>query len=213
MKAQLLQCEFDPKDPCTYGMPSIEDFLKMRGSFNQEKDLRSPENKSSFLFYYYFLPSVGSVRIYANDMHKHKISKIFSPSLEGYVLIELKNNFQKWTKQANDEIKNCELRQYSSRQSPKNDEDDQGSCILTLYTETKYHISIDGWSQEGMSEYNRLCHLAANDRETELGPLFEQRLFKMIKIERCLVTDQSHEVEQQLTMPYNDLFNSSMYDC
>ncbi len=64
-----------------------------------------------------------------------------------------------------------------------------------------------------MSEYNRLCHLAANDRETELGQLFEQRLFEMIKIERGLVTDQSHEVEQQLTMPYNDLLNSSVYDC
>ena len=77
VKAKILQCEFDPKDPCTYGVPSIEDFIKMRGSYNQDKDIRTPENKTCFLFYSYFLPSVGSVRIYANNMHKHKISKIF----------------------------------------------------------------------------------------------------------------------------------------
>ncbi len=80
-----------------------------------------------------------------------------------------------------------------------------------MYTETKYHKSIDGWSQEGISKYNRLCHLAANDhQETALGQLFEQRFIEMIKLERGLITDQSQEFEQQLTMSYNDLLNSSV---
>ena len=48
VKAKILQCEFDPKDPCTYGVPSIEDFIKMRGSYNQNQDIRTPENKTCF---------------------------------------------------------------------------------------------------------------------------------------------------------------------
>ena len=91
-------------------MPSIEEFIAMRGSYTKDKDIRSLENKSCFLFYSYFLPSVGSVRIYANNMHKHTVSKIFSPSLEGYILIEIKNNYDKWTKQAQDEINNADKR-------------------------------------------------------------------------------------------------------
>ena len=195
-------------------MPTIDEFMAMRSSYNQEKGIRTLDNKSSFLLYYYFLPCVGSVRIYSNNMHKHKISKIFSPSLEGYVLIELKNNYEKWVKQAKDEINNCKNRKYVSKGSQGNEkEDQQGSCKMTLYTETKYHKSIDGWNQEGMNEYNHLCRLAANDRETEVGKLFEDHFIEMIKRERGLVPDQSQADAEQLTMPYNDLLNNSVNDC
>ena len=63
-------------------------------------------------------------------------------------------------------------------------------CKLNLYTETKYHTkSIDGWSPEGITEYNLLCLLVANDRETDLGKLFEENFIDMVKKERGLVSD------------------------
>ena len=65
-----------------------------------------------------------------------------------------------------------------------------------------------------MTDYNQLCHLAANDRETDIGKLFEENFFDMVKQERGLVSDQMYDMEQQLTMPYNDLLlNSSVKDC
>ena len=60
---------------------------------------------------------------------------------------------------------------------------------MTLYTETKYHKYIDGWNQEGMNEYNCLCWIATNDRETEVCKLFEESFIEMIKMERGLVPD------------------------
>ena len=121
---------------------------------------------------------------------EYKISKIFSPSLEGYVLIELKNNYEKWVKQAKDEFNNCNNRKQVSKGSQGNEKDDQqGSCKMTLYTETKYHKYIDGWNQEGMNEYNCLCWIATNDRETEVCKLFEESFIEMIKMERGLVPD------------------------
>ncbi len=84
---------------------------------------------------------------------------------------------------------------------------------MTLYTETKYHKSIDDWNQEGMNEYNRLCRLAANDRETEVGKLFEDHFIEMIKRERGLVPDQLQADAEQLTIPYNDFLNNSVNDC
>jgi len=200
-------------------MPSIEEFIAMRGSYTKDKDIRSLENKSCFLFYSYFLPSVGSVRIYANNMHKHTVSKIFSPSLEGYILIEIKNNYDKWTKQAQDEINNADKRNRNHQSQDNNNEDNttrltnNKSCKLTLYTETKYYRSLDGWSQEGMTEYNRLCHLAANDQKSETGKLFEKDLLSMIKTEKGLVALAEHDDQQQFTMPYNDLMNNTVYDC
>ena len=83
---------------------------------------------------------------------------------------------------------------------------------MILYTETKYHKSIDGWNQEGMNEYNHLCWLAANDQETEVGKLFEDHFIEMIKTERGLVPDQSQDDAEKLTMPYNDLLNNSVND-
>ena len=101
-----------------------------------------------------------------------------APSLECYVLIELKYNYEKWVKQANDEINNCNNRKYVSKGSQGNEKDDQhGSRKMTLYTETKYHKSIDGWNQEDMNEYNCLCWLVANDQETEVGKLFQNFFF------------------------------------
>ena len=196
-------------------MPTIEDFTKMRSSYDKDKDIRSLDNKSTFLFYSYLLPSVGSVRIYANNMHKHTVSKIFSPSLEGYVLIELKNNYEKWTKQAHDEINNTTNKNRNVSEVTTNSEDNTSlsTCKLTLYTETKYYKSMDGWSQEGMAEYNRLCYLVAKDRKTELGKLFEEELLSMIKMERGLVAMVAHDDEQQFTVPYNDLLNDSVNDC
>ena len=50
IKAEILQCKFDHQDPCTYGMPAIEEIMTMRGSYNQEIDIRTLENKSCLLF-------------------------------------------------------------------------------------------------------------------------------------------------------------------
>ena len=51
-----------------------------------------------------------------------------------------------------------------------------------------------------MTEYNRLCHLAANDRETDLGKLFKENFIDFVKKEKSLVSDQMYGMEQQLTM-------------
>ena len=134
--------------------------------------------------------------------------------MEGYVRIELKNNYEKWTKQAHDEINNAANKSHNPSEVTTNSEDNTGlsTCKLTLYTETKYYKSMDGWSQEGMAEYNRLCYLATKDRKTELGKKFENELLSMIKMERGLVAMASHDDEQQFTVPYNDLLNDSVND-
>ena len=72
---------------------------------------------------------------------------------------------------------------------------------------------MDGWSQEGMAEYNCLCYLAAKDRKTELGKMFEDELLSMIKMEKGLVAMAAHDDEQQFTVPYTDLLNDSVNDC
>ena len=47
-----------------------------------------------------------------------------SLSLKGYSLIELKNNYQKWIKHAEDEIKYCSSRKCVSKGSQGNDQHD-----------------------------------------------------------------------------------------
>ena len=64
-----------------------------------------------------------------------------------------------------------------------------------------------------MTEYNCLCHLAANDRKSDTGKLFGKDLLSMIKKEKGLVALAEHDDQQQFTMPYNDLLNNTVYDC
>ena len=43
------------------------------------------------------MPCVGSRRGIILKLHYKKLSNIFTTSQEGYVLLELKNNWEKWT--------------------------------------------------------------------------------------------------------------------
>ena len=48
VKGGVLKQAWNQKDPCTYGMPTIEEFTRMRSSYNKENDIRSIDNKVPF---------------------------------------------------------------------------------------------------------------------------------------------------------------------
>ena len=49
------------------------------------------------------MPCCGTYANYADKTHQELLSKIYSPSQEGYVLIELMNNYDKWIEKDKDQ--------------------------------------------------------------------------------------------------------------
>ena len=85
---------FNDKNFVTYGLPDFDDLKDLRSKF--DGNTSSLGSKSSIVFYQLFMPCFGNKRNYINQMHLKNLSEIFTPSQEGYVLIELLNNWQKW---------------------------------------------------------------------------------------------------------------------
>ena len=61
--------------------------------------------KWAIVFYRILMPCVGSRRGIISKLHYKKLSNIFTISQEGYVLLELKNNWEKWTHLARKKVR------------------------------------------------------------------------------------------------------------
>ena len=57
---------------------------------------------------------------------------------------------------------------FSKKQFDKNyefDKNEEKDLLGTLYTNSRFYSSMDGWSKQGMIEYNKLC---SNIRDEKL---------------------------------------------
>ena len=152
MKEQLKRTSFDERNVLTYGMPSFEDFLKLRSGF--EHSIDDPrQNRAPIIFYKLFMVCVGSKRDNTKKLPIKKISEIFTPSQEGYVLLELKNNWERWTRLAEKKYSQVD----ESENEHEDEQDPKSTRLPALYTDKKYHNFLDGWSEEGISQYNKYC--------------------------------------------------------
>lgn len=201
----------------TYGMPELEDMQKLRKAFNHQQKVYSIYNNAPLVFYRLFLPCVGSVKQFQKRLHQEKISDIYTVSQEGYVLLELTNNYTVWMTDAlkkykhPDEIVRDERARYQEKHSSGSVDD--GTTVRqsgntgrgTLWTHSRYYNTMDGWSETGMQNYNKFCRKIKNDRQEQHGQEFENKLLKQMKADKnignCKQSDQSAFVQ-----PYNDLW-------
>ena len=61
------------------------------------KEFLTMSQKWAIVFYWLLMPCVGSRREIILKLHYKKLSNIYTTSQEGYILLELKNNWGKWT--------------------------------------------------------------------------------------------------------------------
>ena len=100
MRHQLLSKKYVEGNYYTYGMPHIEDFMKLRHGYKNSHEFDDVNNSSSVIFFKLFMPCCGTNVNYADKEHQELLSDIYTPSQEGFVLIELKNNYNKWIARA-----------------------------------------------------------------------------------------------------------------
>lgn len=203
MKEQIKKTSFNETDILTYGMPSFEEFLKLRSGFQENMD-NPKENRAPFIFYKLFMICVGSKRDNTKKLPIKKISEIFTPSQEGYVLLELKNNWEKWTRLAEIKYGECDETEIEK----DNQVHSKSTRVPALYTDKKYHNYLDGWSEEGICEYNKYCSIAKSDRNTQKAKKFEEFFLTKMKEEKGYVRKRSRkEMEKESIIPYSDLDN------
>ena len=78
----------------------------------------------------------------------------------------------------------------------------------TLYTNSRYCVSMNGWSEAGILKYNSLCKLAEDDRSLEHCRVFET-LFKKKESESKVLKEQAIFKQEDFVQPYNNLISSS----
>ena len=149
-----MKTKFDGKNVYTYGLLSLEDLLNLRSRFDEEKtDIMT--NKAAIVFFRLFLPCAGSKINSTRQMMVKSISNVFTFSQEGYFLIELINNWDRWMFLA------------WKTHDPTFDEEEQKKYILMKvprYTNSRFYSSMDGWSADGILKYNELCNSIAKER-------------------------------------------------
>ena len=67
---------------------------------------------------------------------------------------------------------------------------------------------MDGWSEEGIRKYNKLCSIAEQDRKSESGIAFE-KLFKDEEMKKREETGERVFCEEDFLQPYNNLIYAS----
>ena len=86
------------------------------------------------VFYQMLKPSVGSRRGIIPKLHYKKLSNIYRTSQEGCVLLELKNNLERWTHLAWKKFDN----------NYEFDKDGEKDLLATLYTNSRFYLIIGG---------------------------------------------------------------------
>ena len=235
MRNQLLNKARQEGKYYTYGMPDIESFCKMRSGYNAEKGFEHEDNSTTTIFYKLFMPCCGSHTNYEDKHHDKLLSEIYSPSQEGFILIELMNNYGKWSKKAKelyekDNTEDIEKEVTREAQQETVTQEEQQETVTqeeqqetpdkievattnkveytsrgTLYTNSRFVVSMDGWSEAGMRKYNKLCEMAVNDRNTEKGKEFETLFRNEEKRKRNINRDECVVNEEDYIKPYNNL--------
>ena len=115
-------------------------------------------NKAAIVFFRLFLPCTGSKINSTKQMLVKNVSKIFTVSQEGYVLLELINNWDRWTflaRKAHDPL-------FDKEEQKKHD-----LMKVPRYTNSRFYSSMDGWSADGILKYNELCKSIAKERASD----------------------------------------------
>ena len=200
-------------------MPTLTDFQKLRSGYKEEFELYSMENRATMLFYKVFLPCVGSVKIFGNHVFQKKLSSIFSISQEGYVLLELSNNYRVWMIRAMQKYGNCDANDISETQYNQAQLDTpqeyllderrrKGSIRGTRWTQSRYYATMDGWSEEGIQNYNMFCLRAKMDRRTDIGIKFETNFLEQMKRDKNIGFAMNNGINSGTYIaPYSDLFH------
>ena len=95
MRHQLLNKKLQEGHFLTYEMPNMDELLQLRKGYDHSKTYDDSANSATIIFYKLFMPCCGTFANYADKHHKEYLSEIYSPSQEGFVLIELMNNYDK----------------------------------------------------------------------------------------------------------------------
>ena len=115
-------------------------------------------NKAVIVFFRLYLPCAGSKINSTRQIMVKSISNMFTVSQEGYVLIELINNWDIWLFLAR------------KLHDPIFDKEEQKHHILMKvprYTNSRFYSSMDGWSADGILKYNELCKSIAKERASD----------------------------------------------
>ena len=220
MRNELLMKDWEHGNYYTYGMPEIDKFLKLRSDYDFSKEIEANDNCAVLIFFKIFMPCCGTHANYSDKIHQELLSNIYSPSQEGYVLIELMNNYDKWIEKAkdlyekNDKGGDEETQEVLNQEDKLEDEEENKTkeekytSRGTLYINSRFCVSMDGWSEEGIRKYNKLCNISEQDRTTETGSAFE----KLFKDEEMKKWDEKGErvfSEEYFVQPYNNLVYAS----
>ena len=198
--------KFNKNDILTYGLLTQKGLVKMRTSVDitpaydkKGEEILSMHQKWAIVFYRILMPCVGSRRGIISKLHYKKLSNIFTTSQEGYVLLELKNNWEKWTHLARKKFdKNYEF--------DKNEEKD---LLETLYTNSRFYSSMDGWSKEGMIEYNKLCSSVREEKLREENSLFENWFYEVMQGTKNESSEERERIlNESRIVPYSDDWDS-----
>ena len=104
-----------------------------------------PKNTSTqkwaIVFYRILMPCVGSRRKTILKWHYKKLSNTYTTSQEGYILLELKNNWEIWT----------HLARYFFDKADHFDEEREKSILSTLYTNSRFLFKY-GWLVKGRND-------------------------------------------------------------
>ena len=122
---------FDKKNILVYSLPTQKSLIKMSISMDitpgydeNGKEFLTISQKWAIVFYCILMPCVGSRREIISKLYYKKLSNIYTTSQEGYILLELKNNWEKWTHLARKKVD----------KTYHFDEEREKSVLSTLYT-------------------------------------------------------------------------------
>jgi len=198
--------KFDKNNILTYGLPTQKSLTKMRTSVeitpaydDSGEVILTMYQKWAVVFYRLLMPCVGSRRGIISKLHYKKLSNVFTTSQEGYVLLELKNNWQKWTHLAKKKFdKNYEFEKHEEK-----------DLLETLYTNSRFYSSMDGWSKEGMIEFNKLCSSVRDEKLTEENSLFENWFYEVMQGRRNESSEERERIlNESRIVPYSDDWDS-----
>ena len=220
MRNELLMKDWEQGNYYTYGMPEMDKFLKLRSDYDFSKEIEANDNCAVLIFFKLFMPCCGTHANYSDKNHQELLSNIYSPSQEGYVLIELMNNYDKWIEKAKELYEKNDKGGDEGNQEVLNQEDKldheekdmtkggKYTARGTLFTNSKFCVSMDGWSEEGIRKYNKLCNIAEQDRKSETGSAFE-KLFKDKEMKKREEKGERVFSEEDFIQPYNNLIYAS----
>ena len=110
-----------------------------------------------------------------------------------------------------DEIVRDKRAQY--QQTPSSSSVDYGTIVRqsgntgrgTLWTHSRFYNTMDGWSENGMQNYNKFCHNIKMDRKEGYGQEFEKKLLEQIKADKNIGNSNKSD-QSTFVQPYNDLW-------